>query len=159
MKYLYDAVTNAFYPLAMQADYEVAGMWPKIGVEVDEDLFASFQNPSPGKIRVPGKDGYPAWADIPPPVLTAHGLAATARSYRDAFITATDSMMVSDYCIGDTPLTNVQRTELTTTRATYRAWPTVENWPLIELPELPQWLLVEAVNQGYRVPVWPDLPA
>lgn len=67
MKYLYDAVTNAFYPLAMQEDYEAAGMWPKIGVEVDEDLFASFQNPAPEKIRTAGKDGYPAWGDIPPP--------------------------------------------------------------------------------------------
>ncbi|MBX9474134.1 phage tail protein [Yersinia enterocolitica] len=64
-------------------------------------------------------------------------------------------MMVSDYSINDTLLTKAERTELTATRALYRAWPTVENWPLIELPELPQWLLVEAVNQGYIVPTWP----
>lgn len=37
----------------------------------------------------------------------------------------------------------------------YRVWPTLENWPMIELPELPQWLLIEAVNQGFQVPVWP----
>lgn len=86
-------------------------------------------------------------------------IAALARQYRDAFITATDPMMVSDYSIDDTPLTNTQRTELTANRAEYRAWPTVESWPLIALPELPQWLLIEAVNQGYRVPVWPPLPA
>ncbi|WP_233420383.1 phage tail protein [Yersinia bercovieri] len=67
----------------------------------------------------------------------------------------TDPMMVSDYSIDDIPLTTQQRDELTTTRAAYRAWPTVENWPLIELPELPQWLLIEAVNQGYIVPTWP----
>ncbi|WP_145564360.1 tail fiber assembly protein [Yersinia aldovae] len=86
-------------------------------------------------------------------------IAALARQYRDAFITATDPMMVSDYCIGDTQLTEAQRTELMEARTAYRSWPTVENWPLIELPELPQWLLVEAVNQGYRVPVWPPLSA
>ncbi|HDL8251651.1 phage tail protein [Yersinia kristensenii] len=63
--------------------------------------------------------------------------------------------MVSDYSIDDTLLTNAQRAELTATRALYRAWPTLESWPLIELPELPQWLLVEAVNQGYIVPTWP----
>ncbi|OWF78904.1 phage tail protein [Yersinia rohdei] len=82
-------------------------------------------------------------------------LATLARHYRDALIMATDSLMLNDYCVDDTPLTAEQRTELTATRATYRAWPTLENWPLIELPELPQWLLIEAVNQGYRVPVWP----
>lgn len=66
-KYLYDAVTNAFYPLDMQGDYERAGMWPKKGVEVDEGLFASFQEPPLGKMRIAKPDGSPAWADIPPP--------------------------------------------------------------------------------------------
>lgn len=84
-------------------------------------------------------------------------LASIARQYRDAFIIATDPMMVSDYSIDDMPLTEAQRSELTITRAAYRAWPTVAGWPLVEMPELPQWLLIEAVNQGYRVPVWPEL--
>ncbi|WP_267248652.1 hypothetical protein [Yersinia sp. Marseille-Q5920] len=100
---------------------------------------------------------YPNSAVTPAP--TADELAAVARGYRDAFISATDTMTLSDYSIDDTLLTNAQRTELTATRALYRAWPTLESWPLIELPELPQWLLVEAVNQGYRVPVWPPLSA
>ncbi|HDL8115219.1 phage tail protein [Yersinia enterocolitica] len=64
-------------------------------------------------------------------------------------------MMISDFSINDNPLTADKLTELIATRAAYRQWPTLDNWPLIELPELPQWLLVEAVNQGYRVPVWP----
>ncbi|WP_432340293.1 phage tail protein [Yersinia enterocolitica] len=85
-------------------------------------------------------------------------LAAIARQHRDAFIIATDPMMVSDYSIDDVPLTEAQRSELTIIRAAYRAWPTVTGWPLVELPELPQWLLIEAVNQGYRVPVWPEQP-
>ncbi|MCX3236976.1 tail fiber assembly protein, partial [Escherichia coli] len=66
MKYLYDAVTNAFYPLAMQADYEAAGMWPEKGVEVDEETFVAFQKPPEGKMRIAGDDGYPVWSDIPP---------------------------------------------------------------------------------------------
>ncbi|AKP32168.1 tail fiber assembly protein [Yersinia aleksiciae] len=82
-------------------------------------------------------------------------IAAFARSHRNALIVATDPMMVSDYSINDTPLTKAQRSELTVTRAAYRAWPTLENWPLIELPELPQWLLIESVNQGYIIPSWP----
>lgn len=65
-KYLYDAATNAFYPLSMRADYEAAGVWPEKGVEIDEETFASFQTPPEGKMRVPDKDGNPSWGDIPP---------------------------------------------------------------------------------------------
>ncbi|WP_392433204.1 phage tail protein [Yersinia sp. HM-2024] len=83
-------------------------------------------------------------------------LAATARMFRDTFIIATDPLMVSDYSIDDAPLTEEQRGELIGVRAIYRSWPTVAGWPLVELPELPQWLLIEAVNNGYRVPIWPD---
>lgn len=67
MEYLYDFNTNAFYPFALQADYEAAGMWPEDGVEIDEETFAAFQKPPTGKMRIAGEDGYPAWADIPPP--------------------------------------------------------------------------------------------
>ncbi|EOY1422735.1 phage tail protein [Yersinia sp. Marseille-Q3913] len=90
-------------------------------------------------------------------VINDNLLAATARMYRDSFIHATDPLMVSDYSIDDMPLTEAQRSELTIIRAAYRAWPTVAGWPLVEMPELPQWLLIEAVNQGYRVPAWPEL--
>lgn len=82
-------------------------------------------------------------------------VACFARTHRDAFITATDSLMISDYSIDDIPLTETQRSELLVIRSAYRVWPTLENWPMIELPELPQWLLIEAVNQGFQVPVWP----
>lgn len=85
----------------------------------------------------------------------ADAIASIARKYRDALIMATDSLMLSDYCIGDTLLTAAQQTELLAIRSSCRAWPTQENWPLIELPEIPQWLLIEAVNQGYIVPTWP----
>ncbi|WP_145536985.1 tail fiber assembly protein [Yersinia alsatica] len=88
-------------------------------------------------------------------VADADAVASIARKYRNALIMATDSLMLSDYCIGDTLLTAAQQTELLAIRSSYRAWPTQENWPLIELPELPQWLLIEAVNQGYIVPTWP----
>ncbi|EFB9807897.1 TPA: tail fiber assembly protein [Escherichia coli] len=66
-KYLYDAKTNAFYPIAMRDDYENAGMWPEKGIEVDEDVFASFQESVPGKIRAADKKGNPVWVDAPEP--------------------------------------------------------------------------------------------
>ncbi|EOZ7932270.1 tail fiber assembly protein [Cronobacter sakazakii] len=67
MKYIYDPLTNAFYPLIMKADYEVVGIWPESGVEMDEDAFVEFQSPPIGKIRVAGGNGYPKWSDAPPP--------------------------------------------------------------------------------------------
>jgi len=66
-KYLYDAKTNAFYPLNKKADYVNVGLWPESGIEVDEDLFSKFQNPPSGKKRIGGTDGRPIWDDIPLP--------------------------------------------------------------------------------------------
>ena len=40
--YFYSAKMNAFYPAAMQADYEAAGSWPADPVEVSEECFAEF---------------------------------------------------------------------------------------------------------------------
>lgn len=67
MEYLYDAVTNAFYPLPLRPDYEAAGVWPESGVIVNEEVFAEFQNPPPGKIRAPDESGNPSWVNSPPP--------------------------------------------------------------------------------------------
>lgn len=67
MKYIYDAKTNAFYPIELKDSYLGNGLWPESGVEIDEETFAEFQNPPTRKVRVAGGDGYPAWADIPPP--------------------------------------------------------------------------------------------
>lgn len=157
--YCFSATTLSFYPKELLAVYTEAGTLPDDLIEIDDDIYHQFINqPSAGKMRGVSKKGMPLWVDVPAPIVTADDIAATARYYRDAFIVATDSMMVSDYSIDDKPLTEAQRSELIATRAAYRSWPTLANWPLIELPELPQWLLIEAVNQGYRVPVWPVLP-
>ncbi len=154
--YCFSATTLSFYPKDLLEIYTDAGSLPDDLIEVDDDTYTQFINlPPEGKMRGANKKGFPVWVNIPAPIITADEMGADARGYRDAFIVATDPMMVSDYCIDDIPLTEAQREELIATRARYRVWPTLENWPLIELPELPQWLLVEAVNQGYRVPVWP----
>lgn len=90
--------------------------------------------------------------------------AAVARQYRDAFIKATDPMMVADYSIDDEPLTEDQRRELIATRLAFKQWPMLADWPLIALPVMGEldksrWLLTEAVNNGYVVPVWPPVTA
>ncbi|HDM8439738.1 TPA: tail fiber assembly protein [Yersinia enterocolitica] len=157
--YFFSATTLSFYPKELLAVYADAATLPDDLIEIDDDIYHQFINQSSaGKMRGVGKSGMPLWVDVPASVVTADDIAATARNYRDAFIAATDAMMVSDYSIDDKPLTEAQRSELIATRAAYRSWPTLANWPLIELPELPQWLLIEAVNQGYRVPAWPELP-
>lgn len=67
--YFYSAKKNAFYPAAMQADYEAAGSWPEDPVEVSEECFAEFALAvAPvGKRREAGPDGMPRWIDIPAP--------------------------------------------------------------------------------------------
>lgn len=156
--YYFSATTLSFYPEDLLDVYADAGTLPADLVEISDDTYAQFTNEIPaGKMRSADKKGLPVWAEIPAPVVTDDDIAATARSYRDAFISATDALTIIDYSIDDKPLTDEQRGELMAVRLAYKAWPAVANWPLVELPELPQWLLIEAVNNGYWVPVWPEL--
>lgn len=64
VKYKYDAITNAFYPIALKASYTEVGLWPKEGVFVDEYTFSVFQKPPKGKQRAAGNNGHPTWVDI-----------------------------------------------------------------------------------------------
>ncbi|UMR72344.1 tail fiber assembly protein [Escherichia coli] len=116
MKYLYDAVTNAFYPLAMQADYEAAGMWPEKGVEVDEETFAAFQKPPEGKMRIAGDDGYPAWADIPP--LTHEEQIAIADSQKQLLIDQANEYINSKQWPGKAAMGRLKDAE----KVQYNAW-------------------------------------
>ncbi|OIX45558.1 hypothetical protein [Yersinia ruckeri] len=158
--YIYSAKNNAFFPVDYLDDYSHWDL--SDAVEVSDGVAMEFMGGAPiGKVRAAGVDGHPCWTDKPPALpLSDDELASLARQYRDAFIVATDNMMVSDYSIDDIPLTSTQRTELMVTRAAYRSWPTLAGWPLIELPVIGEsdksrWLLIEAVNNGYVVPEWP----
>lgn len=66
-KYIYDAKTNAFYPLSLKDEYEASDTWPENGIEVEESVFVSYLKPPAGKMRIPDKDGNPSWGDIPAP--------------------------------------------------------------------------------------------
>ncbi len=155
--YYFSATTLSFYPAELLDVYAEAGTLPADLVEIDDDAYAQFSDAQPtGKKRGADKKGKPVWVNVPVPVTTVDDIAATARRYRDEFLTATDPLTIIDYSIDDSPLTDEQRGELMAARQIFKIWPTTAGWPLVELPELPQWLLIEAVNQGYRVPVWPD---
>ncbi|RUT64885.1 tail fiber assembly protein (plasmid) [Morganella morganii] len=84
MKYIFDKKTNAFYPVAMKQEYENAGMWPESGVEITEEVFASFRNPPEGKMMGSDKKGNPVWVDVPP--LTHEQCVAIAESQKQALI-------------------------------------------------------------------------
>lgn len=86
-KYLYDPKTNAFYPLDKKVDYVNVGLWPEVGIEVDEGLFIEFQYPPPGKKRISGADGMPVWDDLPPPTqdeMIAQAIAKKASKIAEA---------------------------------------------------------------------------
>ncbi|MDC9595134.1 tail fiber assembly protein [Xenorhabdus sp. IM139775] len=64
----YKFYKNTFYAYALRTEYESAGSWPAVGVDVSESVFTEFTGSAPiGKIRIVGPDGLPAWGDIPPP--------------------------------------------------------------------------------------------
>lgn len=66
--YAYSAVNNAFFPLSFIGDYTKQAGWDLSDIiEVEDDVYTEYSNPPSGKVRVAGKDGLPAWEDIPPP--------------------------------------------------------------------------------------------
>lgn len=157
MKYYFSQATLGLYREEMKPRYIAAEPCPSDTIEITQNIYDQYTRTAPTGKEIGIDNTQPCWVDIQTIPLTPDQLAAKARAHRDDFIMATDPMMVSDYSIDDTPLTEAQCTELTTTRALYRLWPTVDSWSLVELPELPQWPLIEAMNQGYRVPVWPSV--
>lgn len=90
-KYLYDSVTNSFYPFSMQEDYEAVGQWPEKGVEINETVFKEFLTPPDGKVRGADEEGNPVWLDKPVPsdeeVVRANSLA------RDSLLSDAKSKM------------------------------------------------------------------
>lgn len=66
MNYIYSALHNAFYPIAIRDLYVSVGSWPTDGIEVTDEMFNTFGVAPIGKMRVAGEDGLPMWVDIPP---------------------------------------------------------------------------------------------
>lgn len=65
--YKYSAKNDVFIPASFIAEYEKSGWDFSDAIDVDDDVYLEFINPPSGKVRVAGKDGLPAWEDIPPP--------------------------------------------------------------------------------------------
>lgn len=91
--YQYSPSTNSFYPDDLLSVYEEAGTLPNDLIPVSEDVFREFTaTPEPGKMRVAGSDGLPAWGDIPPP--THEELIAIAEQVRQQLLTQADAVML-----------------------------------------------------------------
>ncbi|HDF2344641.1 TPA: tail fiber assembly protein [Morganella morganii] len=66
--YVYSATHNAFFPLSFIDEYTGLAGWDlSDAIEVDDTVYHLFINPPEGKRRIAGKNGLPAWGDIPPP--------------------------------------------------------------------------------------------
>jgi hypothetical protein len=93
MSYIFSATDNAFYPLSMRQQYADAGTWPENGIQVSDDIFNEFTaTPEPGKMRIAGSDGLPAWSDIPPP--SHEELIAIAEQVSQQLLTQADAVML-----------------------------------------------------------------
>lgn len=157
MNYWFSPEKNAFYPKDLQSSYIRAGTLPDNLIDIDDAVFNEFSGMAPsGKMRGTDDNNYPCWVDLPVPAVSAEALKAQARKFRDNFIFSTDRMLLEDYTINDMLLSAEQRSELLRVRASFKSWPECDGWPEIELPEIPQWILTEAVNNGYVIPHWPD---
>jgi len=161
VNYHFSPSTLGFYPEQLLENYKAAGSLPDDIIPVSDECFATYSGNPPAGMQRGCLDGIPAWVDVPKPVVTLDDQKKQARALRDQFISATDKMTLPDYSINDVPLTEEQRAEILSLREEYRRWPSLENWPLIPLPVLDEnnhlWILIEAVNNGYTVPVWPNL--
>ncbi|MPU94455.1 tail fiber assembly protein [Escherichia coli] len=157
MNYWFSPANNAFYPVALKESYVNAGSLPNDLIEVEDTIFNEFSaTPPDGKMRGVGYSGLPIWVDIPVVEESSEQIKARARVLRDEFIVSTDRMLVSDFTINNIPLTAEQQAELLDVRQKFKVWPESEGWPKVELPEIPQWILIEAVNNGYIVKNWPE---
>lgn len=83
--YVYSAVNNAFYPVALQDDYVASGSWPEDAKEISDAKAAEFMGiPPDGKYRVADKKGAPKWEAAPP--LTQSELTAIADAKKASLI-------------------------------------------------------------------------
>lgn len=99
--YKYSAKNDVFIPASFIAEYEEARWDFSDAIDVDDDVYLEFINPPAGKVRVAGKDGLPAWEDIPPP--TKAQLIERAEQQRKmliAEVTAETEMLRAKLALG-----------------------------------------------------------
>lgn len=163
--YVYSPSNNVCYPYSLYDAYKDSGSWPNDGVEITPEVYEAYflTNAPEGKVRKydASKKTF-SWEDIPPYQYSATEKQEIGRSIRNTFVKATDVMMLSDYTINDTLLTDDQKKEVADTRIAFKTWPTLDNWWNSPLPDVPQWIIDDAHrNRNYNHPTteqWPLPP-
>lgn len=163
--YFYSPSLDTCYPFALYDAYQNNDSWPKDGIEVSSLIYEQFflSSPPEGKMRKWNRSSKTfSWEDIPVRQYSDDEKKEIGRSIRNTFVKATDVMMLSDYTINDTLLTDEQKEEVTATRIAFKTWPTFDNWWDMDLPSVPQWIIDDAHNnRGYNHPTedqWPLPP-
>ncbi|ENU8470778.1 tail fiber assembly protein [Salmonella enterica] len=110
--YIYDAKTNGFYAVLLKESYELAGTWPKAGVEVtEEEHKALMDGQSTGKVVSADSEGKPVLTDIE---IDYVALATIERDRRMAIVTARINELVEAQ--DDDDITADELSELTALR-------------------------------------------
>ncbi|CCE26322.1 g299 [Yersinia phage phiR1-37] len=165
LNYMYSPSLDVCYPYILYQSYKDSGTWPTDGIEITPEVYEAYflTNAPEGKKRTydASKKTF-SWKDIPPYQYSTVEKQDIGRGIRNTFIRATDVMMLSDYTINDTLLTDKQKEEVTSTRIAFKTWPTLDNWWDMPLPSVPQWIIDDAHdNRGYIHPSanqWPLPP-
>ncbi|WP_340617243.1 tail fiber assembly protein [Xenorhabdus entomophaga] len=113
---MYRYANNVFYPYALKQNYINAGVWPEVGIDVDESAFEKWTaTPPMGKTRVVGDDGLPAWGEPPPaPPLTPEQLSQWVESQKRQLLKmATEKIDICQDAIDLDMATNAEKSSLT----------------------------------------------
>lgn len=114
--YVYSAKNNAFFKKDELEQYE--GWSLQDAIDVDDSVFAEFTEDRTvdGLIRIAGKDGLPAWGEIPPP--THEELVEAAEAEKQARIDAANAYMNSKQWPGKAAMGRLNDSE----KKQYNAW-------------------------------------
>lgn len=116
-KYSYSPSENAFYVVALKNTYELSGTWPADALDIPDDISVKYMaEPPQGKIRVAGENGFPTWAEIPPP--SHEELIEQAESERQLLINQANEYMNSKQWPGKAAIGRLKGEEL----AQYNSW-------------------------------------
>lgn len=115
--YIWDAKNIRLLAYLLEDEYKAAGMWPKNGLDVSDEVSTEFAGQSPvGKKLGVGSDGMPAWVELPPP--SHEQLVAQADAEKQARINQANAYINNKQWPGKAAMARLKDEEKTQ----YNAW-------------------------------------